>query len=56
MKHQGDHTMGQICVLGGYLMDIGKLVMVTQVRVKWSKVNLKYLEERIKHTLEEYDF
>ena len=47
--------MGQISVFGGYLMDIRKLVMVTQVRIKWSKVNLKYLEERIKHPHEEYD-
>ena len=40
--------MGQTCVLGGYLMDIGKLVMVTQVRIKWSKENLKDVEERKK--------
>ena len=36
--------MGQTCVLGGYLMDIGKLVMVTQVRIKWSEENLKDVE------------
>ena len=35
----------------GYLMDIGKLVMVTQVRIKWSKENLKDIEEMIKHLL-----
>jgi hypothetical protein len=45
--------MGQTCVLGGYLMDIGKLVMVTQLRIKWSKENLKSIEERIKHPHEE---
>jgi hypothetical protein len=33
--------MGQMCVLGRYLMDIGKLVMVTQIRIKWSKENLR---------------
>jgi hypothetical protein len=49
MKHQGDHAMGQMCVLGCYLMDIGKLVMVTQLRIKWSKENLKDVEERMKH-------
>ena len=40
--------MGQMCVLGGYLMDIGKMVMVTQFRIKWSKENLKDVEERMK--------
>ena len=40
--------MGQTCVLGGYLMDIGKLVMVTKFRIKWSKENLKDVEERKK--------
>ena len=43
--------MGQMCVLGCYLMDIGKLVMVTQIRIKWSKENLKDIEEMIKHLL-----
>ena len=47
--------MGQMCVLGDYLMDTGKLVMVTQVRNKLSKENLKNVEQRIKHQLEEYD-
>ena len=45
--------MGQMCVLGGYLMDIGKLVMVTQVRIKWSKEYLNDEEERIKYSHEE---
>lgn len=48
--------MGQMCVLGGYLMDIGKMVMVTQFRIKWSKENLKDVEEKMKHPHEEYDY
>ena len=48
--------MGQMCVLGGYLMEIGELVMVTQVRIKWSKENLNDVEEIIKHPHEEYDY
>jgi hypothetical protein len=47
--------MGQVCVFGGYLMDKGKLVMVPQVRIKWSKENLQDVEERMKHPHEGYD-
>ena len=47
--------MGQTCVLGGNLMDIRKQIMVTSVRIKWSKENLQGVEERMNHTYEEYE-
>ena len=53
MKQQGGHAIGQMCVRGGYLMDMGKLVMVAQVRIKRSKENLKDVEEIMNYPHEE---